>query len=73
MDIHFEVIEYSKYGFGRLDDKFPTFDDAVEWVDKAQNVADLGGNPTDLCYDVVPAGTTVYTSISKVTTLHAVA
>ena len=73
INVHFEVIEYSKHGFGRRNEQFPTLEEAIDWVDKAQAEADAKGNPDDLCYDVVPAGNTVYSSVSKVTALDAVA
>lgn len=73
IDIHFEVIEYSNEGFGRLHHHFPTLDEAKAWVDQAQAEADKQGNPKELCYDVVPAGNAVYSSVSKVTALDAAA
>lgn len=61
---HYEVVEYSNEGFGRLPDHFITFEEAVDWVNQAQKNADSFGNVLEVFYDVIPVAKTVYRTFS---------
>ena len=66
MSVFYEVNECSNEGAGRLSIEFSKLEDAIDWVNKAQEKADSIGNPRDLCYDVFPSGSAVYNSFSRI-------
>lgn len=57
---HYEIMEYSNEGFGRLDIQFPSIQAAKEWISSSLERACRRGYPSGLSYSVLPVGKPVY-------------